>query len=124
LGLLSDLDTQPSAPDKIVEDLIWLLFETSPMAAGCNLDEPTQSGRIHRMVKLGLGIGEDGDYEEGRGEREDPTERTQVAELVRYQSSDLADEQTFSQLGSWSTRSLDSHACVGKCFTECKQSSH
>merc|ERR1712083_1198225 len=48
--------------DKSVKDLVLLLFETSLLSSGFTLEDPAvHARRIHRMIKLGLGIDEEDD---------------------------------------------------------------
>merc|ERR1712147_520484 len=70
-SIMTELKKKAAADksDKTVKDLIWLLFDTSLLTSGFNLDEPTQfTGRIHRMTKLGLSIDDD---DEGLGDDDD-----------------------------------------------------
>merc|ERR1712192_4409 len=61
-SIMSELKKKAAADksDKTVKDLIWLMYETSLLTSGFNLEDSSQfAGRIHRMIKLGLSIEED-----------------------------------------------------------------
>merc|ERR1711931_533055 len=66
-SIVENLRTRAEADknDKSVKDLVMLLFETSPLSSGFSLEDPmVHAVRIHRMIKLGLGI----DEEDGEGD--------------------------------------------------------
>jgi len=61
----------PLFSNKSVKDLVMLLFETSLLASGFSLQDPSKhASSVHRMIKLGLGI--DMEVEEAEEEDEMP----------------------------------------------------
>lgn len=83
-NLLEKVEADSS--DNTVKDLIWLLFDTSILDSGFSLEQPKMfTNRIHRLIKLGLGVVEDDEDETvddlpdlDEGEDEDETEMEQV----------------------------------------------
>merc|ERR1711909_104563 len=63
-SIISNLREKADADknDKSVKDLVLLLFETALLSSGFSLEDPAvHAKRIHRMIKLGLGIDEEED---------------------------------------------------------------
>merc|ERR1719163_245437 len=61
-GIIENLRQRAEADknDKSVKDLVMLLFETGLLSSGFSLEDPqVHAQRIHKMIKLGLGIDED-----------------------------------------------------------------
>merc|ERR1711994_72601 len=67
-GIIENLRQRAEADknDKSVKDLVMLLFETGLLSSGFSLEDPQiHAQRIHRVIKLGLGIeDDDGDVED------------------------------------------------------------
>lgn len=77
---------EADSSDNTIKDLIWLLFDTSILDSGFSLEQPKMfTNRIHRLIKLGLGVVEDDEDETvddlpelEEDEGEDETEMEQV----------------------------------------------
>lgn len=60
--IVSTLKNKLDGSDKVVKDLVHLLYETSLLTSGFSLNDPTVfAGRIHKLIKLGLAIGDEGE---------------------------------------------------------------
>merc|ERR1711988_1507133 len=79
--IINSLATRVEADknDKAVEDLVMLLWETSLLTSGFILDDATNhANRIHRMIKLGLGLDADEEPEEEKEEKKDDEEMPEL----------------------------------------------
>ncbi|KAJ1954903.1 Hsp90 chaperone hsp82, partial [Linderina pennispora] len=79
--IIRELKTKVEADknDKTVRDLVQLMFESSLLASGFSLEDPSQfSNRIYRMIKLGLSL--DDDEEAVAGESTDAPALEEVTE--------------------------------------------
>merc|ERR1711902_389955 len=76
--------------DKSVKDLVMLLFETSLLSSGFSLEDPmVHAQRIHRMIKLGLGIDEDeADIEEAADDMDMPPLEGDAEDASRMEEVD------------------------------------
>lgn len=76
--------------DKSVKDLVNLLFETSLLCSGFGLEDPqTHASRIHRMIKLGLGIDDDDSAVDSEvADEPAPDSQAQAADVSRMEEVD------------------------------------
>merc|ERR1712210_9767 len=91
-GIIENLRQRAEADknDKSVKDLVMLLFETSLLSSGFSLEDPqVHAQRIHRMVKLGLGIDEDeADIEEAADDMDMPPLEGDAEDASRMEEVD------------------------------------
>jgi len=77
--------------DKIVRNLVFLLFDTCLITSGFTLDEPASyATRIHRMVKLGMKIKDD--EEEEKKEEEKKEDKQEDKKEEKKESSETPED--------------------------------
>jgi len=75
--------------DKSVKDLVLLLFETALLSSGFSLEDPAvHAQRIHRMVKLGLGIEDDEEVADAPADEDMPTLEGDAEDASRMEEVD------------------------------------
>merc|ERR1712232_1108300 len=82
---------QADANDKAIKDLVMLMYETALLTSGFNLDDATvHANRIHRMIKLGLGIDEDAD--DALGASAEPAKADDDGDMPPLEEAENADD--------------------------------
>merc|ERR1712127_633735 len=90
-GIIENLRQRAEADknDKSVKDLVMLLFETGLLSSGFSLEDPMiHAQRIHRMIKLGLGIEDDDVPEEAADDMDMPALEGDAEDASRMEEVD------------------------------------